>query len=85
MIYPNPTDGLITIDFEKSQEEISARLQTIMGKVVDTITIKHENKIERTIDEGQEFYLLELSDITGTKALISIVKQKAKSSIECGY
>jgi hypothetical protein len=74
-IYPNPTNGMITINFENSQEEINARLLTISGKVIENKSIRHKNKFEMIINEAPGIYLLELSDFTGAKALIRIVKK----------
>jgi hypothetical protein len=75
MVYPNPTQGKITIEFEDTQEFLILRLMSATGQVIEKRTVRNSGKVELDIQGPAGFYFMEISDRQGHKAVLSILKQ----------
>ena len=75
MVYPNPTQGKITIEFEDSQEFLIIRLMSATGQVIEKRTVRNSGKAELDIQGPAGLYFMEISDSRGRKAALSILKQ----------
>ena len=74
-IYPNPTDGLFSIEFESQQEFIHLKLIDISGKLIYENTYKSVHMIQQEITQPKGIYMIEVSDMKTQKSIIKLVKR----------
>jgi PKD repeat protein len=74
-IYPNPTDGYITIDLGKDYNDITVKLFNISGRVVSTRNYSGRSRISYFIDGSKGVYFLEISDGNTLRNTARIVKR----------
>jgi len=74
LAYPNPTSGMVTIEFEKAQEYLNIRLMSATGQMVETTSIRNSAKKELEIKGPAGNYFIEISDKDGRRAILSIIK-----------
>jgi hypothetical protein len=72
--YPNPTQGMITLEFENVQEYLNIRLMSATGQLVETKSIRNSAKEEVEIKGPAGNYFIEISDNNGRTAVLSIIK-----------
>ncbi|MFK7921860.1 MAG: T9SS type A sorting domain-containing protein, partial [Bacteroidia bacterium] len=75
VVYPNPTKGLVMIDFESNQENISVRVFSIFGQLIETKQMTNTHQFELEIKGVPGIYLLEISDSEKQKAVLKIIKE----------
>jgi hypothetical protein len=75
VIYPNPTDGNLVIEFEKNQNSVTLVLRNVIGQVVETKFVHNSNRVELQIDGAGGIYLLEIIDAHNQKTVTRIIKK----------
>ncbi|MEC8968618.1 MAG: SBBP repeat-containing protein, partial [Bacteroidota bacterium] len=73
-LYPNPTDGLFSIQFNSSQENITLRILDATGKLLDTKVYEQVDLIEYELNKPGGFYLIEVSNGENQLSLIRLIK-----------
>jgi hypothetical protein len=74
-LYPNPTDGLFSIEFKSSQENITLSIMDASGKLIGTNNYNQVGLIEYELDQPKGIYLIEVSDGENQRSLIRLIKQ----------
>ncbi len=74
-IYPNPTQGNVSIEFEKVYSNISTKVIDITGKVIYNSDYNNTRKIDLLIEGNSGIYFIELSDSNGTKEFFKLIKE----------
>jgi poly(3-hydroxybutyrate) depolymerase len=72
-IYPNPSDGNITIVSESFKQRITACLYDITGRVADNFEITQEKTIYRNPNLNKGIYFLKISDADKNSVVKKIV------------
>lgn len=73
-IYPNPTTGMINIDFNEELRDVELNLFDQLGKKLNIKSFKDNSKIIFDIDAPSGIYLLELKS-ADKRALVKVVKE----------
>lgn len=73
LVYPNPTDGGVTIELNDISGGVQARLLDMTGRLILENTYSSE-KIEFFIEGQAGMYFLELETLDGKKAVVKILK-----------
>jgi len=73
--YPNPTDGNFTIEFDKTQENLTIRLHSISGKLIKNISYQNSKTIRLEINNPNGIYLLEIMGNNESKAVVRLIKE----------
>ncbi len=74
IIYPNPTEGHLLLDFSSEQQYLKLNLLSLSGQILQTKEIYHSNVVEMEIDQEDGVYLLEIVNGFDERAIIKIVK-----------
>ena len=74
-IYPNPTNGIFSIEFNSSQELIKLKIMDPSGKLVSENIHKTISIIKHEINRPKGVYLIEVSDMKSQRSLIRLVKR----------
>jgi uncharacterized repeat protein (TIGR03803 family) len=74
IVYPNPTSGKITIDFNTMQESIEIRVLSLTGQLVATESVINTNQVELTINNEPGIYFVELSNDRGKRSVVKVIK-----------
>ncbi len=74
-VYPNPTNGIIHIDFGKEQETLNVSLYTLTGQLLENKSYKTSSFIKFEVNAPSGIYLLKISDSDNQEALIRIMKK----------
>ncbi|MDW7692310.1 Ig-like domain-containing protein [Flammeovirgaceae bacterium SG7u.111] len=73
-LYPNPTDGLLSIDLGSLYNDIKVVIRSVSGKVISREGFKNTSEIKLELDSPSGIYLVEIS--SGDKqAVLKAVKQ----------
>lgn len=75
VVYPNPTDGKFSIEFDNIQEALTVSLYALTGQLIMNKIFKNTNIIELQLSQANGIYLLEIIDNTGKKAVLRILKE----------
>lgn len=73
-IYPNPTSSTFTIQFESKQENVSIKLWSIAGQLIEIRTFEQINQAEMILDQPQGIFLIEILNDKGEKQIIRLNK-----------
>ncbi|PHS05598.1 MAG: hypothetical protein COA88_12005 [Kordia sp.] len=74
-LYPNPTNGNVTINFGNNNESLSIRLMSIIGQVIWTKNFQNPSSLQFDIVQPTGFYLVEIRGENGEKALLKVLKE----------
>jgi hypothetical protein len=74
-LYPNPTSGKITIDFNTMQESIDIRVLSLTGQTVVTESAMSTNRVQLTINEEPGIYFVEMVNQNNQKSVVRIARQ----------
>jgi hypothetical protein len=74
-IYPNPTDGDITINVSEVSQSINVTIRNIMGKVIQSKVYNSTNQLCIEIKDSPGIYIIEVSTDNGVKTLFKVVKR----------
>ncbi|MDD2634545.1 MAG: T9SS type A sorting domain-containing protein, partial [Bacteroidales bacterium] len=72
-VYPNPTNGRLTVELGQVYPETLVTIYDINGKLVNKLLFKNENILEFYINEISGTYLIDLQS-GNQKALLKVVK-----------
>lgn len=72
-VYPNPTYGVVNIEFEQLQKMTTVQLTDITGKVIRVFTIEQENQLQFELEGASGIYLLAIMDATGSLTTRKVV------------
>ena len=73
-LYPNPTSGKLTVDFEKEYSNVSANVYDITGRVTAKIMNASTSKLDLEIEGKAGFYIVEIHTREGNSAKFKVVK-----------
>jgi len=74
-IYPNPTTGVITIDFGSVTETVYAEVTSLSGTVIASKTLSNTSRFNIEINAAKGVYILRLSTSSGKLAVMKLVKE----------
>jgi hypothetical protein len=74
-VYPNPTRGRVTLDLGASSSSLTVKVIASHGQVVSIQTFAQSSKVEVEMPVAAGLYLLALSDGTGQRGQVKVVKE----------
>jgi hypothetical protein len=74
-VYPNPTSGNFAIKFETIQKELSVRIMSIAGQILETRKFQNTDFVQLKLEQPNGFYLVELQNEKGNKTGFRLVKK----------
>lgn len=72
--YPNPTNGNVLVELGKVYEDVSVKIMTISGQLVDTQQFDSVSQFELTIDGNPGLYIIEVQTKTQERAILKVTK-----------
>ncbi len=75
VVYPNPTNGNITVDLGASYASISTKIFGANGQLISTKKFENSRFLNLAIEKAIGYYLLEIVANNNTKAVIKILKE----------
>ena len=73
-VFPNPTDGRVSIQFNSVQEHITLKITDASGRTIDSKRYDQVDLIEYELDGIKGIYFIEVSDAEGQRSLIRLLK-----------
>ena len=73
-VFPNPTDGRVSIQFNSVQEHITLKITDASGRTIDSKRYDQVDLIEYELDGIKGIYFIEVSDAEGRRSLIRLLK-----------
>ena len=74
-VYPNPTTGDFAIKFETMQKDLSVRIMSISGQIIEAKTFQNTDFIQFKLEQPNGFYLVELHNEKGKKVVFRLIKK----------
>jgi hypothetical protein len=74
-LFPNPTDGKISIDLSIPYQNIEYKIYNAAGQLIDTKTYKNISQINYTLKGAAGYYLIEISNSDSNKAVLKVLKK----------
>ncbi|GAB1453308.1 hypothetical protein MASR2M47_33640 [Draconibacterium sp.] len=74
-IYPNPTSGNFAIKFETVQKDLSVRIMSISGQIVESRTFQNTDFVELKLEQPNGFYLVEIRNENDNKTGFRLIKK----------
>ena len=74
VVYPNPTNGKLSIKFERNIESLTVRILSISGQEIKRERFQNTNIIKMEINQPNGIYILEMSDDQDNKATLRLLK-----------
>lgn len=74
-LYPNPTDGNITVICEENYDKLYFQLRNINGQLLSTQELNPGKQVEIELQQASGVYLLEITDQTQFRTVRRIVKK----------
>ncbi|HOF16155.1 MAG TPA: T9SS type A sorting domain-containing protein [Bacteroidales bacterium] len=74
-VYPNPTDGHVTIDMGKSLSEVTVSITDVSGKLLKQSTYKNTQMLELNLNVQTGIYLITINS-ENKRATIRLVKNR---------
>lgn len=75
IVYPNPTKGTISIEFENAQESVTLRLLSLSGQVIMTQRSSYTHILPLSFSQPNGVYILEIVDDEANKAVVRLLKE----------
>ncbi len=73
-VYPNPTTGNFALKFETIQKNLSVRIMSVSGQILETRTFQNTDFVQLKLDQPNGIYLVELQNQKGKKNVIRLIK-----------
>ncbi len=73
-VYPNPTSGVVNMEFSEWQAAIDVRVVSLDGKLVQSVSFENIVSANFELNQPAGVYFIEMSDRLGSKATLRIVK-----------
>lgn len=74
-LYPNPSNGNITIDLNQSFSKINIKVNNIVGQTILERNFENTDKINFEINENSGIYFVEIHNETGLTTTIKVLKE----------
>lgn len=74
-LYPNPTKGSFTLQFEQDQHDAEINLFSITGQLKESRKIHHAAKTSFELNYPNGIYLLEIVDQNNKKTILKLIKE----------
>lgn len=74
-IYPNPTDGKFSIEFDNTKQSVTVRILSLTGQVVVNKQFQNKKMIQLELNQPDGIYIVETIDEQGNKAALKLIKQ----------
>ena len=74
-VFPNPTNGVFSIEFNAPQEMIELKLLDASGKLIDNKTYYHDDVIVYELNQPQGIYFIELSNQNNLHSIVRLIRQ----------
>ncbi|MFT4523954.1 MAG: hypothetical protein ACI85F_000095 [Bacteroidia bacterium] len=74
-VYPNPSNGLVSIRLTERFENMRAEVKNVVGQVVETYTFKNTNLFALELPKQEGLYLIELSTPDGLSATLKVIRE----------
>ncbi|MFT6128021.1 MAG: hypothetical protein ACJAVA_002518 [Flavobacteriaceae bacterium] len=74
-VYPNPTIGSFSIEFEHPQKELFIRLISVTGQIIENATFLNTNLVQMEINQPNGVYLIEVLNEENRKTVIRMIKE----------
>lgn len=71
---PNPTSKYFNVEFERIQENLTVRLLSFSGQILEMDEFRNTHLIQLDINHPPGAYMLEITDAEGNKATIKLMK-----------
>lgn len=75
VVYPNPTHGTITIEFENVNEHLEVILYSLSGQLIEHRNVQNTSLIQLDINAPAGIYILEVTGEDGVKTSLKLVKE----------
>ncbi len=76
VVFPNPNQGDLYIEFEGIQKNLKVDLISMSGQLIQTKRIIDSSIIHLEMNQPNGIYLIEISDESGKKAMLKILKNE---------
>ena len=73
-LYPNPGNGIFTIDLGKEFHSIIISVFDITGKIINSEEFFGKSSINYNLEANDGLYFLEIKTDSGEKAMLKVVK-----------
>lgn len=73
-VHPNPTTDLVVIEFQDLQDDLTISVFTVNGQLVWQDQLLKSNRVEILKDQKPGTYLVELKNLAGQRASVSVIK-----------
>ncbi len=73
-IYPNPTDGQMTIDLGDSYKSITVIIRSVDGKLISEYRFKNKQSLDVFIEGATGYYFVEVFTKTNQSATVKVLK-----------
>ncbi len=73
--YPNPTNGDITLKFDKNQEYLAIKIMTATGTIIESKSIHNSNLIQLNLNYPSGIYIVEITDNKAKKSVVKVLKK----------
>ena len=74
-VHPNPTKGDFTLMFKHAQEDLTVRLISLTGRLLESKHFSNVTSIPFQITQPAGIYMLEVTDNNGNKAVLRVIKE----------
>lgn len=75
VLFPNPTNGSYAIKFDDIQGNLTIRLLSVLGVLIESKNFRDTNLIQLEIKHPTGIYMLEILDTNGNKATLKLLKR----------
>ena len=73
--YPNPTNGLVQIEFKQVQQNVAFEVYSIQGKLVQTQQFTNGERFGINLNQPAGIYFIQLINENGERANLKVVKR----------
>lgn len=74
-LYPNPSEGLVKVDFDALQSTIVMKTYSITGQLIDSRSYKDVQSIDVNFQAPSGIYFIELANSDGQTAVVRLMKE----------
>lgn len=78
IVYPNPTNGIINLDFNEIKSKSTITIFNSIGQVIKVENFESTNKVKMNINLPNGIYFLKIDTSLGETKMVRIIKEKSK-------
>jgi len=75
MVYPNPTNGEVTISLSKMHNNLVMKIYAVDGKLIQSDRFEQANVIHFELDQPDGVYTIQITDDKDLNETIRLIKQ----------